>query len=94
MSAKAIVRMPGEGKELKLAGEPLRLLVVGEDTKHTSMFDWTLPSNFSTASWALSVRSAPVGLSVWLPILNSLSLFMKASASAGLRPFACAALRK
>ena len=48
MSAKAIVRMPGEGKELRLAGEPLRLLVVGEDTKHTSMFDWTLPSNFST----------------------------------------------
>ncbi|MBX4961328.1 quercetin dioxygenase-like cupin family protein [Rhizobium binae] len=48
MSAKAVVRMPGEGKELNLAGKSLRFLVAGEDTKHTSMFDWTLPPGFFT----------------------------------------------
>lgn len=48
MSGKAVVRMPGEGKELRLAGEPLRFLIGGGNTKHTSMFDWTLPSGFST----------------------------------------------
>ncbi len=48
MSAKAVVRMPGEGKEVTLAGKPLVFLVTGQDTKHTSMFDWTLPAGFST----------------------------------------------
>lgn len=48
MSVRAVVRMPEEGKELSLAGKPLRFLVTGDDTKHTSMFDWTLPSGFST----------------------------------------------
>lgn len=48
MSAKAIVRRPGEGKEVTLAGKPLVFLVTGQDTKHTSMFDWTLPAGFST----------------------------------------------
>lgn len=48
MSAKAVIRMPGEGKEVTLAGKPLVFLVTGQDTKHTSMFDWTLPPGFST----------------------------------------------
>jgi quercetin dioxygenase-like cupin family protein len=49
MSAKAVIRMPGEGKKvLTLAGRPMTFLVTGEDTKHTSMFDWTLPAGFST----------------------------------------------
>ena len=48
MSAKAVVRRPGEGKEVTLAGKPLVFLVTGQDTKHTSMFDWTLPAGFST----------------------------------------------
>jgi quercetin dioxygenase-like cupin family protein len=48
MAAKAVVRMPGEGKEVTLAGQPMRFLVTGDDTKHTSMFDWILPSGFST----------------------------------------------
>ena len=48
MSAKAVVRMPGQAKEVTLAGKPLLFLVTGEDTKHTSMFDWTLPAGFST----------------------------------------------
>lgn len=48
MAASAVVRMPGEGREVTLAGKPLAFLVTGEDTKHTSMFDWTLPPGFST----------------------------------------------
>ena len=48
MSQKAVIRMPGEGREVTLAGKPLAFLVTGEDTKHTSMFDWTLPAGFST----------------------------------------------
>jgi quercetin dioxygenase-like cupin family protein len=48
MNKKAVVRVPGEGKEVTLAGKPLAFLVTGKDTKHTSMFDWTLPAGFST----------------------------------------------
>jgi len=49
MSAKAVIRMPGEGKEVRtLAGKPMRFLVTGEDTRHTSMFDCTLPPRSST----------------------------------------------
>src|SRR3569833_1102857 len=48
MAAKAVVRMPGEGRQVSLAGQPMTFLVTGDDTRHTSMFDWTLPSGFST----------------------------------------------
>jgi quercetin dioxygenase-like cupin family protein len=48
MGAKAVIRTAGEGKQVKLAGQPLTFLVTGEDTKHTSMFEWTVPSGFST----------------------------------------------
>jgi quercetin dioxygenase-like cupin family protein len=40
--------MPGEAKALTLSGQPLAFLVTGEDTKHTSMFEWTVPAHFST----------------------------------------------
>jgi quercetin dioxygenase-like cupin family protein len=48
MSAKAVIRMPGEGKEVTLAGKPLAFLVTGEDSKHACMFEWTVPAGFST----------------------------------------------
>jgi quercetin dioxygenase-like cupin family protein len=48
MSAKAVIRMPNEGKSVTLAGQPLAFLVTGQDTRHTSMFEWTVPSGFST----------------------------------------------
>ena len=48
MGATPVIRMPDENKGVKLAGKPLVFLVTGEDTKHTSMFDWTLPPGFST----------------------------------------------
>jgi quercetin dioxygenase-like cupin family protein len=48
MLAKAIIRRPGEGKCVRLAGHPMAFLVTGGDTKHTSMFEWTIPPGFST----------------------------------------------
>jgi quercetin dioxygenase-like cupin family protein len=50
MSAKAVVRRPGEGKQISLAGKPLVFLVTGQDTRHTSMFEWTVPAGFSTGT--------------------------------------------
>ena len=37
MSARVVIRMPGEGKEITLAGQPMTFLVTGQDSKHTSM---------------------------------------------------------
>ncbi len=48
MGPDAVIRMPGEGKEVVLAGKPLGFLVTGQDSKHNCMFDWTLPAGFST----------------------------------------------
>ncbi len=48
MTAKAIIRRPGEGKQVQLAGHPMAFLVTGEATRHTSMFEWTMPPGFST----------------------------------------------
>lgn len=48
MSASPVIRMPGEGKKVVLAGKPLEFLVTGQDSKHNCMFDWTVPPGFST----------------------------------------------
>jgi quercetin dioxygenase-like cupin family protein len=48
MSAKAVIQMPKQAKAVTLSGEPLAFLVTGEHTKHTSMFEWTMPARFST----------------------------------------------
>jgi len=48
VSAKSGHPNAGESKKVTLAGQPMAFLVTGEDTKHTSMFDWTLPAGFST----------------------------------------------
>ena len=53
MSATAtpVIRMPAEpvGNEgVTLGGHPMRFLVTGNDTKYTSMFDWTIPAGFAT----------------------------------------------
>ena len=48
MSADAVIRMPNETKGIMLRGHPMVFLVTGEDTKHTSMFDWTIPAGFAT----------------------------------------------
>jgi quercetin dioxygenase-like cupin family protein len=48
MSADAVIHMPDEKKGVMLRGHPMAFLVTGEDTKHTSMFDWTIPPGFAT----------------------------------------------
>jgi len=48
MSNQAVIQMPGQAKVVTLSGEPLAFLVTGEHTKHTSMFEWTVPPRFST----------------------------------------------
>jgi quercetin dioxygenase-like cupin family protein len=48
MSAKPVIRKPYENKGVTLRGSPMAFLVTGEDTKHTSMFDWTIPAGFAT----------------------------------------------
>ena len=48
MSAKPVIRMPGDNTGVMLRGQPMAFLVTGEDTKHTSMFDWTIPAGFAT----------------------------------------------
>jgi quercetin dioxygenase-like cupin family protein len=48
MSAKAVIRMSGEAKGVTLSGHPMMFLVTGKHTKHTSMFDWTIPPRFAT----------------------------------------------
>ncbi|MET4802234.1 cupin domain-containing protein [Bradyrhizobium sp. LB11.1] len=48
MNRQPIIRRPGEGKSVKLAGQPMGFLVTGSDTRHTSMFEWTVPPGFST----------------------------------------------
>ena len=48
MGNTAVIRMAHDGQGVTLAGQPMAFLVTGEHTKHTSMFDWTLPPRFST----------------------------------------------
>lgn len=44
MGAEAVIRMPDENNGVMLRGHPMAFLVTGEDTRHTSMFDWTIPA--------------------------------------------------
>jgi quercetin dioxygenase-like cupin family protein len=48
MSAKPVIRKSNEHKGVTLRGQPMTFLVTGEDTRHTSMFDWTIPAGFAT----------------------------------------------
>lgn len=48
MNAAPIIRMPEQNNGVMLRGHPMVFLVTGRDTKHTSMFDWTIPAGFAT----------------------------------------------
>lgn len=48
MPANAVIRKPDDLTGVTLAGQPMSFLVTGKDSKHTSMFDWTIPAKFST----------------------------------------------
>lgn len=48
MGADAVIHLPGQGRELPLAGHPLRVLLTGEASRHACVFDWTVPPRFAT----------------------------------------------
>lgn len=48
MNAKPLIRRPCETGGVMLRGQPMAFLVTGEDTRYTSMFDWTIPAGFAT----------------------------------------------
>lgn len=48
MERTPIVRMPDETRGVTLKGKPMVFLVTGPATRHTSMFDWTIPAGFAT----------------------------------------------
>ena len=48
MSSAPVIRTPADNRGVTLGGQPMVFLVTGEDTKHTSMFDWTIPAGFAT----------------------------------------------
>jgi quercetin dioxygenase-like cupin family protein len=48
MTARAVIRQSNDYTGVKLAGQPMAFLVTGKNSKHTSMFDWTIPARFST----------------------------------------------
>src|SRR6476646_9980613 len=48
MSASPVIRMPAENDGVTLRGQPMVFLVTGKHTRHTSMFDWTIPAGFAT----------------------------------------------
>ncbi|RWM13704.1 MAG: cupin domain-containing protein [Mesorhizobium sp.] len=48
MSADAVIRMPDQKEGVILRGHPMAFLVTDENTRHTSMFDWTIPPEFAT----------------------------------------------
>jgi quercetin dioxygenase-like cupin family protein len=48
MNATPVIRMPHENKGVTLRGQPMVFLVTGEDTRHTSMFEWTIAAGFAT----------------------------------------------
>lgn len=48
MNNGAVIRQPDEMKGVVLRGHPMIFLATGEDSRHTSMFDWTIPPGFAT----------------------------------------------
>ncbi len=44
----ALIRTATDRQGVTLGGQPMAFLVTGEHSKHTSIFDWTLPPKFST----------------------------------------------
>lgn len=48
MERTPVIRMPDENHGVTLKGHPMVFLVTGPHTRHTSMFDWTVPPGFAT----------------------------------------------
>lgn len=48
MTQAAVIREPADMTGVTLAGAPMAFLVTGPQTRHTTMFDWTVPARFET----------------------------------------------
>lgn len=48
MGTTAVLRKAQDFRGVTLAGHPMKFLVTGEHSQHTSMFEWTIPPGFST----------------------------------------------
>ena len=48
MERMPVIRMPEETMGVTLKTHPMAFLVTGPQTRHTSMFDWTIPPRFET----------------------------------------------
>lgn len=48
MNASSIIYRSSEAGGVTLGGQPMTFLLTGAATKHTSMFDWTIPAGFAT----------------------------------------------
>lgn len=44
----AVIHLPDEAPRLTVAGHPMLVLSNARETRHTSMFDWTVPPRFAT----------------------------------------------
>jgi quercetin dioxygenase-like cupin family protein len=44
----AVIHRPDEAPRLTVAGHPMLVLSSARETRHTSMFDWTVPPRFAT----------------------------------------------
>ena len=44
----AVIHLPDEAPLLTVAGYPMLVLSSAHETRHTSMFDWTVPPRFAT----------------------------------------------
>jgi quercetin dioxygenase-like cupin family protein len=44
----AVIHLPDEAPRLTVAGHPMLVLSSAHQTRHTSMFDWTVPPRFAT----------------------------------------------
>ena len=61
LTAQPIIRMPGDNTGVVLRGEPMAFLVTGKNTRHTSMFDWTIPAGFATGLHVHRVQDDAAG---------------------------------
>ena len=48
MSIRPVVRTTDDRQGVTLRGHPMAFLVTGENTRYTSMFNWTIPAGFVT----------------------------------------------
>ncbi len=69
MERTPVIRMPEESRGVTLKTHPMVFLVTHTNTRHTSMFDWTIPARFDTGKHVHHVQEETFylleGVCVW-----------------------------